>query len=536
MKKQSGITLLALVITIVVMLILAAVTINTIVSDDGLVRKSQEAKFKMEASTYKERTQPTKVPQGQETTDYNHIWAIREILRSQERTLAQGSTNAEDAISLIQVADGALNEIYNESDIGLLENMRYIAISMTDKSNTEEDIKALEAQMEQLKKELRKTNRSLLSRMYEIVAVEMTYKTDAEEINAFKYEMDQLKTEIDRVAETTKFNSINILKGESFDIQLGGEASKQGSITFAIDSVKWKELYGADEIDYKNLTELTEKIKNAMAKVLKQKQKLGALSNRLEHTISYIDNVCENVTMLESSIFDTNMAEAMERYQNNDLNAEEELSTGYNSEDNAIKMATSWETTLRFVQIAEGALTEPHSMLQRMSEIAVQASNDTLEDREREGLQLEIDELIKELDREFSCCIVANRNLLQGDLQYVEKIDTNKIGISNLSVSTRKDAKKAKKLISDAIDYISKVRENLGNRMNSLEEIKDQKADPGYAFDIVNDGKKSQQTEKMDIDGVINSKFAIENGILYYTGTNEFEKKWAQELNIQIKQ
>ena len=119
MKKQSGITLLALVITIVVMLILAAVTINTIVSDDGLVRKSQEAKFKMEATTYKERTQPTKVPQGQETTDYNHIWAIREILRGQIRTLAQGSTNAEDAKNLIQVADETLNKIYNESDIGL---------------------------------------------------------------------------------------------------------------------------------------------------------------------------------------------------------------------------------------------------------------------------------------------------------------------------------------------------------------------------------------------------------------------------------
>ena len=273
-----------------------------------------------------------------------------------------------------------------------------------------------------------------------------------------------------------------------------------------------------------------------MAKVLKQKQKLGALLNRLEHTISYIDNVCENVTSLESSIFDTNMAEAMERYQNNDLNAEEELSTGYNSEDNAIKMATSWETTLRFVQIAEGALNEPHSMLQRMYEISVQADNDILEDKDREVIQLEIDELIKELDRQFSCCIVANRNLLQGDLQYVEKIDTNKLGISNLSVSTRKDARKAKKLISDAIEYISKVKGNLGNRMNSLEEIKDQKADPGYAFDIVNDGKKSEQTEKMDIDGVINSKFAIENGILYYTGTNELEKKWAQELNIQIKQ
>ena len=96
----------------------------------------------------------------------------------------------------------------------------------------------------------------------------------------------------------------------------------------------------------------------------------------------------------------------------------------------------------------------------------------------------------------------------------MEKIDTNKLGISNLSVSTRKDARKAKKLISDAIEYISKVKGNLGNRMNSLEEIKEQKADPGYAFDIVNDGKKSEQTEKMDIDGVINSKFAIENGIL----------------------
>lgn len=485
MKKQSGITLLALVITIVVILILAAVTINTIVSDDGLVRKSQEAKFKMEATTYKERTQPTKVPQGQETTDYNHIWAIREILRGQIKTLAQGSTNAQDAISLIQVAEGSLNETHS-----ILQRMNELMTQYLNDTNTDFDRKII------------------------------------------KDEMSQHKAEIDRIVETTQFNTICLLKGESFDIQLGGEESKQGVITIEIDSAKWNDLYGADEIDYTDIT----KIQKAIEKVSKQRDKLSALSNRLEHTITYIDNLNENVTSLESSIFDTNMAEAMERYQNNDLNAEEELSTGFNSEDNAIKMATSWETTLGFVQIAEGALNEIHSILQRMTEIAVQASNDTLEDREREGLQLEIDELIKELDREFSCCIVANRNLLQGDLQYAEKIDTNKIGISNLSVSTRKDAKKAKKLISDAIDYISKVRENLGNRMNSLEEIKGQKADPGYAFDIVNDGKKSQQTEKMDIDGVINSKFTIENGILYYTGTNEFEKKWAQELNIQIKQ
>lgn len=485
MKKQSGITLLALVITIVVILILAAVTINTIVSDDGLVRKSQEAKFKMEATTYKERTQPTKVPQGQETTDYNHIWAIREILRSQERTLAQGSDNAQDAISLIQTAEGALNETHS-----ILQRMNELITQYTNDPNAELDEKVI------------------------------------------KDEIEQSKAEIDRIVETTQFNTICLLKGESFDIQLGGEESKQGVITIEIDSAKWNDLYGSNEIDYTDIT----KIQKAIEKVSKQRDKLSALSNRLEHTISYIDNVCENVTSLENSIFDTDMAAAKERYQNNDLNAEEELSTGFNSEDNAIKMATSWETTLGFVQIAEGALNEIHSILQRMTEIAVQASNDTLEDREREGLQLEIDELIKELDRQFSSCIVANRNLLQGDLQYVEKIDTNKIGISNLSVSTRKDAKKAKKLISDAIDYISKVRENLGNRMNSLEEIKDQKADPGYAFDIVNDGKKSQQTEKMDIDGVINSKFTIENGILYYTGTNEFEKKWAQELNIQIKQ
>lgn len=486
MRKNQGITLLSLVVTIIVLLILAAVSISAIASDNGLVRRSQEAKFKMEATTYKEKTQSTKIPEGQETTEYTHIWTIREKLRSQERILAKGSDNAQDAISLIQVAEGALNETHS-----ILQRMCELTIQLNNSNPSEDQEKMI------------------------------------------KEEMDQLKSEIDRIADTTQFNTIGLLNEKrNIDIQLGGEESKQGSISIELDSAKWKDLYGADEIYYTNLT----KIQEAVTKVTKQRNKLGALSERLEHTIFYIDNLCENITSLENSIFDTDMKEAMERYQNNDLNAEEELSTGYNNEENATKMAISWETTLGFVRTAEGALGGMHSILQRMNELAVQAENDTNDDESREVIQIIIDELIKEMDRQLSGCVVTNRNLLQGDLQYVEKIDTKKLGISNLYVLTQKDAEEAKKAISDAMDYISKVRANLGNQMTKLERIKDKKADPGYAFDIVNDGKKLQQTEKTNIDGVINSKFTIENGILYYTGTDEFEKKWAQELDIQIKQ
>lgn len=479
MKKQSGITLLALVITIVVMLILAAVTINTIVSDDGLVRKSQEAKFKMEATTYKERTQPTKVPQGQETTDYNHIWALKEKLNAQMKTLEKGYSNADDAYQMLRTAEGSVS-----STVSLLKDLKEDIINYWVKLRNQQNI------------------------------------TD-EERNTLKEKIEKTKYEINNNADV-EFNSMKLLDGTAkINVQLGGTAIEQGELNITIGNMNWETLWGTDEIDKMDLENLElvdsliDRITEAIGKALDQQTTLGSQQMRLDYVMESIARLDETIGYLESRIYDANMADA---------------------EENAIKNANSWDTTINLINIAKTSLEQIDEILCTLKAKAKNAANETNTDDDRQTIQVEVEDSILEVERQLAYCIVANRKLLQGDLQYVEKIDTDKLGISNLSVLTRKDAKKTEKLLKDAAEYIEKVITALENKEAELRKVESEKADPGYAFDIVYTDRKTEQTEKMDIDGVINSKFTIENGILYYTGTNEFEKKWAQELNIQIKQ
>lgn len=479
MKKQSGITLLALVITIVVMLILAAVTINTIVSDDGLVRKSQEAKFKMEATTYKERTQPTKVPQGQETTDYNHIWALKEKLNAQMKTLEKGYSNADDAYQMLRTAEGSVS-----STVSLLKDLKEDIINYWVKLRNQQNI------------------------------------TD-EERNTLKEKIEKTKYEINNNADV-EFNSMKLLDGTAkINVQLGGTAIEQGELNITIGNMNWETLWGTDEIDKMDLENLElvdsliDRITEAIGKALDQQTTLGSQQMRLDYVMESIARLDETIGYLESRIYDANMADA---------------------EENAIKNANSWDTTINLINIAKTSLEQIDEILCTLKAKAKNAANETNTDDDRQTIQVEVEDSILEVERQLAYCIVANRKLLQGDLQYVEKIDTDKLGISNLSVLTRKDAKKTEKLLKDAAEYIEKVITALENKEAELRKVESEKADPGYAFDIVYTDRKTEQTEKMDIDGVINSKFTIENGILYYTGTNELEKKWAQELNIQIKQ
>ena len=76
---------------------------------------------------------------------------------------------------------------------------------------------------------------------------------------------------------------------------------------------------GADD---SNALDAIETIKAAIQKVSTQRSALGAVQNRLEHTISNLDNVVENTTSAESQIRDTDMATEMVKYSNNNILAQ----------------------------------------------------------------------------------------------------------------------------------------------------------------------------------------------------------------------
>ena len=207
--------------------------------------------------------------------------SISEKMRRQIRGLTQASLNAQDGISCVQTAEGALAEVHD-----MLQRMNELAI----KAGTDT---------------LQSMDRSYIQ----------------SEINA-------LISEIDRVACATTFNEQSLLNGKFTGklLQVGADTVTGNQIAISIASMNAKGLgvsglkvTGDDGVKGRAAVS---KIKEALQKVSKQRSDLGAVQNRLEHTIKNLDNVVENTTAAESSIRDTDMATEMVRYSNNNILAQ----------------------------------------------------------------------------------------------------------------------------------------------------------------------------------------------------------------------
>ena len=205
--------------------------------------------------------------------------SISEKMRNQIRGLNKASDNAQDGISLVQTAEGALNEVHS-----MLQRMSELAVQASNGTNASEDRTALDN------------------------------------------EVQQLKTEIERVGTTTQFNKMDILTGEFSSnngktLQVG--ANQDQVITIAISALTStvgsalddKVKVGTASAAQSSITIIQNSITNLSA----LRSKLGALQNRLEHTVANLDNISENTQSAESRIRDTDMAEEMVQYSKNNI-------------------------------------------------------------------------------------------------------------------------------------------------------------------------------------------------------------------------
>jgi flagellin len=203
--------------------------------------------------------------------------SISEKMRAQIRGLDQASSNAQDGISLIQTAEGALNEIHS-----VLQRMRELTVQAANDTNVTADRRAI-----------------------------------AKEIRA-------LTSEIDRIATQTEFNTMKLLSGRFSGkvLQVGANGSqtislKISAMTAGKLGVSAKVIAGAiskSSATGKDITKLISVVNKAISKVSLQRSALGALQNRLEHTIANADNMSENLQSAESKIRDANMADEMVAY------------------------------------------------------------------------------------------------------------------------------------------------------------------------------------------------------------------------------
>lgn len=220
--------------------------------------------------------------------------AISEKMEAQIRGLRQASRNSLDGISLIQTAEGALNEVHE-----MLQRMRELSVQGANGIYKDEDL-----------------------------------ETIADEIK-------QLTEQIDKIGNETDFNGIALLKGDldgngatDLNLQIG---SKEGQ-TLEIDMKEINIVVGASGSDgleiadgsvisgssgnFSVKTGLTNDdfdkaistYEKAIKKVSSMRSKLGAIQNRLEHTIKNVDNTAENLTTSKSRIADLDMAQEMSEF------------------------------------------------------------------------------------------------------------------------------------------------------------------------------------------------------------------------------
>ncbi len=202
--------------------------------------------------------------------------AISEKMRGQIRGLDQASRNSQDGISLIQTAEGALNETH-----AILQRMRELAVQGGNDTNTTDDRTQIQT------------------------------------------ELDQLKEEIDRISETTEFNTQNLLDG-SFTATLQVGANDGQTISFSISAMDSANL----TVDALSVTDNAaastsiDKLDTAIKAVSTQRSNLGALQNRIEHTITNLDTSSENLTAAESRVRDVDMAKEMMNQTKNSILAQ----------------------------------------------------------------------------------------------------------------------------------------------------------------------------------------------------------------------
>jgi len=204
--------------------------------------------------------------------------SISEKMRAQIRGLNQASRNAQDGISLIQTAEGALNETQS-----ILQRMRELAVQASNDTN---------------------------------VAVDRS---------AIKSELDTLTTEIDRIAKTTQFNEKNLLTGSlaatGVKLQIGANSDANLTLEIKIGSMAASALgiSGLDVASNGTATAAITSINSAIKTVSTQRSSLGANQNRLEHTIANLDNASENLQAAESRVRDVDMAKEMMSFTKNNI-------------------------------------------------------------------------------------------------------------------------------------------------------------------------------------------------------------------------
>ena len=273
--------------------------------------------------------------------------SISEKMRRQIRGLTQASLNASDGISCVQTAEGALNEVHD-----MLQRINELAVkgengtlTSVDRSYIQSEVKQLMSEIDRVQSTTTFNEQNLLDGSFTnkglqvgaesgqhiavtiadmntkaLINVALGKKADgtgtADPKKVTKFKVDHL--------DKTTLDADNKPADDIYD--KAPKDTKTGKISLTAEMLdKFYQVEDGKKIDTDNaptaadFAALNAFAKSALKTVSQQRSDLGAVQNRLEHTIKNLDNVVENTTAAESQIRDTDMATEMVKYSNNNI-------------------------------------------------------------------------------------------------------------------------------------------------------------------------------------------------------------------------
>ena len=269
--------------------------------------------------------------------------SISEKMRRQVRGLTQASANAQDGISCVQTAEGALNEVQD-----MLQRINELAVKGENGTLTSTDRKYIQSEVKQLMSEIDRVQSTTTFNEQKLLDGSFSNKglqvgaESGQHIGVTIRNMNTNELIASALTKGVEFGTANLEAGTTDDDLY--EENVDGTLnTLSADMLaKFYGDYDSDDIvDTKNLT-TTDSItlatakkataptaadfaalnafaKSAIQDVSEQRSDLGAIQNRLEHTISNLDNIIENTTSAEAEIRDTDIATEMVKYANNNI-------------------------------------------------------------------------------------------------------------------------------------------------------------------------------------------------------------------------
>ena len=275
--------------------------------------------------------------------------SISEKMRRQIRGLTQASANAQDGISCVQTAEGALNEVHD-----MLQRINELAVkgengtlTSTDRNYIQSEVKQLMSEIDRVQSTTTFNEQSLLDGTFSNKGLQVGAEAGQHiAITIANMSTNQLIGQALKDGVKFKVNHLETDKNGTVtgtDTDYGNKASDVSGIEVSFSDKMLAKFYAYDNtkvVKNSNLqtapaktnTGLVDKAptaadfaalnafaKSALKTVSQQRSDLGAVQNRLEHTINNLDNVVENTTSAESQIRDTDMATEMVKYSNNNI-------------------------------------------------------------------------------------------------------------------------------------------------------------------------------------------------------------------------